>query len=58
MMANYYMKNKVLGQPMKVVIILEECDHIFLIPPPDFPGQIIYPRKSEWHCYCRRPNGP
>ncbi|KAG2288862.1 hypothetical protein Bca52824_048466 [Brassica carinata] len=47
--------NKVLGQPMKALIIPEECDHIFSIPPRDLPG---YPIETEWHCYCRRPNGP
>ncbi|KAF2566766.1 hypothetical protein F2Q68_00024967 [Brassica cretica] len=51
MMANYYLKNKVLGQPIKALIIPEECDHIFSIPP-------RYPIETEWHCYCRRPNGP
>ncbi|CAN7011357.1 unnamed protein product [Brassica oleracea var. botrytis] len=55
MMTNYYLKNKVLGQPMKALIIPEECDHIFSIPPRDLPG---YPMETEWHCYCRRPNGP
>ncbi|KAF3527333.1 hypothetical protein DY000_02040011, partial [Brassica cretica] len=55
MMAKYYLKNNILGQPMKALIIPEECDHIFSIPPRDFPS---YPRETEWHCYCRRPNGP
>ncbi|XP_056846405.1 uncharacterized protein LOC108816557 isoform X2 [Raphanus sativus] len=54
MMANYYLKNKVLGQPMNARIIPEECHHIFSIPPRDLPG---YPRETEWHCYCRKPNG-
>ncbi|CAN7072968.1 unnamed protein product [Brassica oleracea var. botrytis] len=42
MTAKYYLKNNILGQPMKALIIPEEC----------------YPRETEWHCYCRRPNGP
>ncbi|KAL0866374.1 hypothetical protein Bca101_045492 [Brassica carinata] len=54
MMANYYLKNKVLGQPMKARIIPGECYQIFSIPPRDLPG---YPRETEWHCYCRKPNG-
>ncbi|WZZ14755.1 hypothetical protein YC2023_107844 [Brassica napus] len=41
MMANNYLKNKVLGQPMKALIIPEECDHIISISPRDLPGQII-----------------
>ncbi|KAF2563615.1 hypothetical protein F2Q70_00016980 [Brassica cretica] len=40
MMANYYMKNKVLGQPMKALIIPEECDNFFSIPPRDLPGDL------------------
>ncbi|KAG2252126.1 hypothetical protein Bca52824_082262 [Brassica carinata] len=54
MMANYYLKNKVLGQPMNARIIPGECPHIFSIPPRDLPG---YPIETEWHCYCRKPNG-
>ncbi|CAG7862813.1 unnamed protein product [Brassica rapa] len=37
MMANNYLKNKVLGQPMKALIIPEECDHIISISPRDLP---------------------
>ncbi|KAH0873936.1 hypothetical protein HID58_071298 [Brassica napus] len=54
MMANYYLKNKVLGQPMNARIIPGECPHIFSIPPRDLPG---YPIETKWHCYCRKPNG-
>ncbi|KAH0903221.1 hypothetical protein HID58_042724 [Brassica napus] len=32
MTAKYYLKNNILGQPMKALIIPEECDHIFSIP--------------------------
>ncbi|CDY30750.1 BnaC05g51470D [Brassica napus] len=39
MMANYFLNNKVLGQPKKEVIIPEECDHIFSIPPRCLPGE-------------------
>ncbi|CAF2171248.1 unnamed protein product [Brassica napus] len=54
MMANYYLRNKVLEQPINACIIPGECPHIFSIPPRDLPG---YPIETEWHCYCRKPNG-
>ncbi|CAN6906707.1 unnamed protein product [Brassica oleracea] len=47
MMVNYYPKNKVLGQPTKALIIPEECDHIFSIPPRDLPGRIMRPKGPE-----------
>ncbi|CAH8349146.1 unnamed protein product [Eruca vesicaria subsp. sativa] len=51
MMANYFLKYKALGKPMKARTILEERHDIFSIPPRDFPG---YPRETEWHFYCRK----
>ncbi|KAF8114725.1 hypothetical protein N665_0034s0064 [Sinapis alba] len=51
MMANYFLKYKALGWPMKARIKLEERHDIFSIPPHDFPG---YPRQKEWHFYCRK----
>ena len=50
---------------MKALIIPEECDNFFSIPPRDLPGQIMlnhaycaFVSWSNFVFYCRRPNGP
>ncbi|CAN8272902.1 unnamed protein product [Cochlearia groenlandica] len=47
--STYFLKRKVLGQPLKAHTIPQECNDIFSKHPRYLPG---YPREEHWYFYC------